>query len=148
MDHTPDSIFVRKAEERDYPAMVRIQMACPEAAQWPLGDYSRFETLVAFLASEPVGFCAWRQSAPDEAELLNLAVDPAHHRKGVASALLRALLETARGDIFLEVAEPNLPAIFLYKKHGWSQIGMRPGYYHAGKINGIVMKKRSWYSPG
>ena len=134
--------------ERDYPAIARIQILCPEAAQWPIGDYSQFETLVALVASEVAGFCAWRQSAKDEAELLNLAVHPAHHRKGVASALLNQLCQTAKGPIFLEVAENNLPAIALYEKHGWSQIGIRPAYYPLGKINAIVMNNRSWYSPG
>jgi len=123
-------------------------MRCPEAAQWPVGDYSQFETLVAFLASQPAGFCAWRQSAPDQAELLNLGIEPGYRRRGIASALLNTLCRTANGQIFLEVAENNRPAIALYKNLGWSQTGVRPGYYHGGKINAIVMNKRSWYSPG
>lgn len=123
-------------------------MRCPEAAQWPVGDYSQYETLIAFIASEPAGFCVWRQLDPEDAELLNLGIDPQYRRRGVASALLDALCRSTTSNIFLEVAEPNLPAIALYKKHGWSQTGVRPGYYHHGKINGIVMNKRSWYSPG
>lgn len=31
--------------------------------------------------------------------------------------------------MFLEVAEGNLPAIALYKRHGFAQIGCRKGYY-------------------
>ena len=137
------AITVRTATERDYPAIARIQQTAPEAAQWPVGDYSNFQVLIAFIDLIPVGFCAWRQSAPDEAELLNLAVDPACRRNGVASALLENLERHATGTVFLEVAEPNEPAIALYKHHGWVQTGIRKGYYQQGSVNAIVMKKRS-----
>jgi ribosomal-protein-alanine N-acetyltransferase len=90
------------------------------------------------------GFCCWRRTAPGEAELLNIAVDPAFRRRGVASALLEALSAQAQGTVFLEVAEPNTAAITLYRRHGCEQVGLRIGYYGQGTINGIVMKKRSW----
>ena len=90
----------------------------------------------------PAGFCAWRQSTPEEAEVLNLAVTPESRRAGVASALLEALEREATGRIFLEVAEPNHAAISLYKHHGWVQVGVRRGYYEHGTVNAIVMQKR------
>ena len=138
------AVLVRPAQERDYPAIARIQVRCPETAQWPLGDYSGYPLLLALTESAPAGFCSWRQSAPDEAEILNIAVDPAFRRRGVASALLTTLSEQAQGTIFLEVAEPNAPAIALYRKHGWEYAGLRAGYYDQGTVNAVVMKKRSW----
>ena len=143
-DDQKPAITVRAASERDYPAVARIQQACPEAAQWPVGDYHGFEVLVAIMDDAPVGFCAWRRTAPGEAELLNLGVHPRWRRRGVAGALLDALGRQAGWDIFLEVAETNGPAIALYRRHGWEQIAIRPGYYHRGSINAIVMKKGSW----
>ena len=141
----PD-ISVRPANERDYSAIARIQQSSPEAAQWPVGDYSGYRVLLALAPVEsnlvPVGFCAWRQSTPEEAELLNLAVDPASRRRGVASALLTALSNAATGSLFLEVAEPNVAAIRLYEHHGWVRNGLRKGYYEGGNINAIVMEKR------
>jgi ribosomal-protein-alanine N-acetyltransferase len=107
-----------------------------------VGDYSGFPILLAWIGPTAAGFCDWRQSAPDEAELLNLAVDPVYRRRGVATALLEALSVEARGDLFLEVAEPNSPAIALYKHHGWVETGLRKGYYEHGTINAIVMQKR------
>jgi len=139
-----EPILVRPAVDRDYPAIARIQYHCPETAQWPLGDYSGYPLLLAVISNEPAGFCSWRQSAPDEAEILNLAVDPAFRRRGVGSALLNKVCEHAQGTIFLEVAEPNLPAIALYRKHGWKDAGLRAGYYNHGIVNAVVMKKRSW----
>jgi ribosomal-protein-alanine N-acetyltransferase len=141
---TNDSIVVRPASERDFPAIARIQQRCPETAQWPLGDYSDFPLLLAMIDATPAGFCSWRQSAPDEAEILNIAVDPAWRRHGAGSALLTAVSKEAKGTIFLEVAEPNVPAISLYKKHGWVEAGTRPGYYNQGTITAVVMKKSSW----
>jgi len=137
-------IVVRAGTERDYPSIARIQRLCPEAAQWPAGDYSGCQTLLALVESAPAGFCAWRQTSPRESELLNLGVNPEWRRKGVASALLTALAQTAAGDIFLEVAEPNVPAIALYLSHGWERVGVRRGYYTQGTVNALVMKKRSW----
>jgi ribosomal protein S18 acetylase RimI-like enzyme len=142
----PD-VLVRPATERDYPAIARIQQASPEAAQWPAGDYSGFRILLATVPAAgkkvPAGFCAWRQSTPEEAELLNLDVDPASRRRGIASALLEALEEEAQGDLFLEVAEQNRAAIALYEHHGWVRVGSRKGYYQQGGTNAIVMQKRS-----
>jgi ribosomal-protein-alanine N-acetyltransferase len=141
-------IAIRKAREADYPAVAQIQGACHEAAQWPLGDYSQYQVLLALADGQPVGFCVWRQITETEAELLNLGVIPAARREGVGKALLQALEKNARGDIFLEVAEPNVAARGLYQGAGWTEEGTRKGYYEGGTINAVVMKKRSWYSPG
>jgi ribosomal-protein-alanine N-acetyltransferase len=136
-------VSIHPASESDYPAIARIQQACPEAAQWPVGDYSGFSVLLALADGVPAGFCAWR-TVSGEAELLNLGVDPARRRQGIGSALLTQLREKVEGDIFLEVAANNAPALALYHKDGWERIGNRPGYYQRGRIDAVVMKKSSW----
>ena len=141
---TDDAISVRVASERDFPAITRLQQRAPEAAQWPLGDFKGCSLFIAFAGAAPAGFCAWRQTLPDEAELLNVAVDPDYRRRGIGSRLMETLLGAARGGIFLEVAESNTRAIALYRKFGWMEAGIRVGYYNQGKINAIVMKKSSW----
>lgn len=141
-------ITVRNATERDGAAIAKIQASSPEAAQWPVGDYSNYATLLAQREGLPCGFCSWRQLSEEEAELLNLAVDPGARRRGVAAALLQALLTAAKGDVFLEVAETNHAAVALYVKLGWEAISRRKGYYGGGSVDAVVMKKRSWYSPG
>jgi ribosomal protein S18 acetylase RimI-like enzyme len=137
-------LVIRLAVESDYAAVARIQRRCPETAQWPLGDYSGYPLLLALLDGKPAGFCSWRQTALDEAEILNIAVDPDCRRRGVGSSLLKAVCAQAKGAILLEVAEPNLPALALYRKHGWESAGIRAGYYNHGAVNAVVMKKRSW----
>jgi ribosomal protein S18 acetylase RimI-like enzyme len=136
------TIIVREGTERDFAQVGRIQRECAEAAQWPLGDYSMFALLVAELEGQVAGFCWWRQSSSEEAELLNLGILAGARRRGLATALLRELTRKARGEIFLEVAENNPGAISLYLREGWVRIGSRPHYYPQG-INAIVMKKSS-----
>jgi ribosomal-protein-alanine N-acetyltransferase len=69
----------------------------------------------------------------DEAEILTLATDPAQRRRGRAAALLDAFHAgaAARGATraFLEVAEDNAPARFLYEGRGYRTVGRRPAYY-------------------
>ena len=135
-------IIVREGTQRDFAQVTRIQQECAQAGQWPLGDYSIFPLLVAELEGRVAGFCWWRQSSNEEAELLNLGVSPKARRNGLAAALLGELTRKAKGEIFLEVAENNSGAIALYTREGWVRIGSRPGYYPQG-INAIVMKKGS-----
>jgi ribosomal-protein-alanine acetyltransferase len=139
-----ESILIRSAYARDYAAIGRIQYRSPETAQWPLGDYSGYPMLLALVGNEPAGFCSWRQTAPDEAEILNIAVDPLYRRRGIGSALLDRVCTESKSAVYLEVAESNAPAIALYRKQGWREAGMRPGYYAQGTVNAVVMKKSSW----
>jgi ribosomal-protein-alanine N-acetyltransferase len=134
---------VRDGTQRDYRAVAAIQTECAEAAQWPIGDYAPFRLLVAEIGGQIAGFCWWRQSSADEAELLNLCTASPSRRKGVASALLEKLRFDASGDIFLEVAENNDAAIALYTRLGWVPIGRRAAYYPSG-ADAVVMKNRSW----
>lgn len=86
---------------------------------------------LATVDGEPAGFTLNRIIA-DEAELLLLAVAPAHRRQGVGLALIeQCRKQTSRrggARLHLEVRDNN-PAIELYKKAGFTQIGRRPGYY-------------------
>ena len=69
----------------------------------------------------------------DEVEVLTIAVDPDHRRRGLGQAVLRQLLERAKAKgaatAFLEVAEDNAPALRLYLASGFREVGRRPGYY-------------------
>jgi len=69
----------------------------------------------------------------DEAELLTVAVDPAHRRRGAAGLLLGAVVDKVRGDgartLFLEVGADNPGARTLYDSLGFRAAGRRAGYY-------------------
>ena len=61
-------------------------------------------------------------------------------RRGAAQALLLAFLERHDGEVFLEVRASNVPAISLYRKLGFVEVGSRPGYYHSPVENALVMR--------
>ncbi|OYU17132.1 MAG: ribosomal-protein-alanine N-acetyltransferase [Rhodobacteraceae bacterium PARR1] len=88
---------------------------------------------LVFLLTEPGGFLMGRVIA-DEAEVLTIAVDPAHRQQGIGARLMRRFLteSASRGatSAFLEVAEGNIPARALYTRAGFAESGRRRGYYH------------------
>lgn len=96
----------------------------------PMGGVS---LLLAREADEVLGFSLVR-SVADEAELLLIAVNPRHHRRGIGRRLLDDFLERARNDgiarVHLEVREGN-PAVGMYQSAGFSPVGRRRNYYHA-----------------
>ncbi|MGH3766117.1 MAG: ribosomal protein S18-alanine N-acetyltransferase [Pseudonocardiaceae bacterium] len=77
-----------------------------------------------------------------EAEIHTLAVDPAHHRRGIGRALLRAVLSHAVGaTVFLEVRTDNESAIQLYRSEGFDVIGIRRGYYRPSGADAFTMRR-------
>lgn len=72
---------------------------------------------------------------PEEAELLNITVAPARQRGGLGRQLLEHVCALAQEQgaqrMFLEVRASNLPARTLYGHSGFSEVGLRRGYYAA-----------------
>lgn len=79
-----------------------------------------------------------------QAEVHTLAVDPAHHRRGIGRALLRAVLDRARGaTVFLEVRTDNESAIHLYRSEGFEVIGTRRRYYRPSGADAFTMRRQA-----
>lgn len=87
--------------------------------------------------------------ATGEAELLRMAVDPAHRGGGLGRTLLEAcqrdLAEEGLIHLFLEVRASNTAAIQLYRACGWKPCGQRPRYYPDGED--AALYQRGDYSP-
>jgi len=100
--------------------------------------------LVAVDCGSVVGYIG-SQSVLDAADVMNLAVSPEHRRKGVAQALLQELTHCLRRNnviaLLLEVRASNLPAITLYQKLGFMQVGRRPKYYHNPREDALILRK-------
>ncbi|MFZ5670666.1 MAG: GNAT family N-acetyltransferase [Pseudomonadota bacterium] len=135
---------LRRAGSADAPLLAALHAGAFEAP-W---SEDAFETLLAAfgvfgLIAGGVGFILCRTVA-DEAEILTLAVLPAHRRKGAAAALVEAAaaLAAARGaqSLFLEVAADNAPALALYASRGFAEAGLRNGYYASG-ADALVMRR-------
>lgn len=86
--------------------------------------------------------------AVQESHILNLCIDPSHHRHGYASDLLEHMLLTAADYdatiAYLEVRPSNEAAIRLYENAGFAQVGVRSNYYPAsdGREDAYVMSKQ------
>jgi ribosomal protein S18 acetylase RimI-like enzyme len=133
---------IRPAAATDLPAISAIQAASREAAQWNCADYLQHSCLVADMGGVVAGFFVGRPTAPGEHEILNLAVDPGHRRKGIARALLQAAMG-AHQTWFLEVRESNQAAIAFYTSAGFGASGRREKYYRDPLDAGIVMRRIS-----
>lgn len=78
----------------------------------------------------------------DEGCLEKLAVREEYRRQGVAQAILDSYLRYGRerlAYITLEVREDNDPAIQLYMKNGFVQVGRRKNYYSEVHKDAILM---------
>lgn len=85
------------------------------------------------------------QTVLDESDMMNVAVSPAHRRKGIAEALVLALADALREKgsvkLTLEVRASNVPAITLYEKLDFKPIGLRKNYYRNPKEDALIMQK-------
>ncbi|WP_239988472.1 GNAT family N-acetyltransferase [Paramagnetospirillum kuznetsovii] len=90
----------------------------------------------------PAGLVLWR-AVLDESEILTIAVLPPWRRRGLGERLLGAAMiaaaEAGASSIFLEAAADNGPALALYGRCQFQQIGLRKGYY--GGIDAVVMRR-------
>ena len=86
----------------------------------------------AFIGGMLVGFLHAR-IVDGEAEILNIGVVRAYRRRGIASALIAALIKElpdgATARVFLEVADSNVAAQALYCHCGFRAVAVRPNYY-------------------
>ena len=83
----------------------------------------------------------------DAWHVMNVAVEPAHRRRGIATALLDRLFELTAEDgrrgYTLEVRVSNTHAIQLYERLGFQGRGIRRGYYTDNREDALIM----WRDP-
>jgi [ribosomal protein S18]-alanine N-acetyltransferase len=122
------------------------QMLEGELAEQPLSRY--------YVVADDEGVIsgyAGLMVAGAQADVLTLAVAADRWGRGTGSALLGALLAEAerRGcaEVFLEVRIDNQRAQRLYRRYGFTEIGVRKGYYQPSGTDALVMR-RDFASPG
>ena len=85
------------------------------------------------------------QTVLDETDMMNVAVSAQARRRGIAQALVEDLCDRLRQRgsrcLTLEVRASNAPAICLYEKLGFRQVGRRPNYYSHPKEDGLILRK-------
>ncbi len=138
---------IRLARPGDLDAIVRVDVRS-FTRHWPADEFRAHlsDPLVTFLLAEDedgaLGYAHVR-AVVDEAELLNVAVDPRGRRRGLGRRLLEAAQGAARSGgaerMFLEVRADNEAAIALYRACRWEQVGIRKRYYSEDGADAIVM---------
>ena len=136
-------VVVRRACASDLTGIAEVQAASPQAAQWDVRDYLRYDLIVAVCADRIVGFAVLRRLAEGESELLSLAVHTAFRRRGIGRRLFAELTSGHPGDLWLEVRESNTAARNFYKNLGLREAGRRPEYYDNSSESAIVMNFHS-----
>ncbi|MCE2575844.1 ribosomal protein S18-alanine N-acetyltransferase [Komagataeibacter sp. FNDCR2] len=132
--------------------LARIHAAAfPPTHQW---DAKAMETLMGMpgvsvlladgaTEGDAPGFIMVRTMG-DEAEILTFAVMPLARRRGIGRELLARCADQAAlagvATVFLEVARDNAPAMALYRRAGFTQVGLRRNYYPDG-MDACVMRR-------
>jgi len=79
----------------------------------------------------------------DEAHITSIAVREAYRRQGLGELLLIPIIDLSRElkvrIITLEVRASNTDAQNLYAKYGFTQVGVRRGYYTDNREDGLTM---------
>lgn len=79
----------------------------------------------------------------DEGYISNIAVSPEYRRCGIADMLLASLRRRAEDKnlsfLTLEVRKSNIAAQNLYKKNGYTEVGLRKRYYSAPPEDAVLM---------
>ncbi len=85
------------------------------------------------------------QTVMGETDMMNIAVHPDFRRRGIAEALVNALVEGLKTMdshcLTLEVRDSNAPAIALYEKLGFQQTGLRKNYYRNPREDALILRK-------
>jgi len=110
---------------------------------------SELENKLAFwLVAEENGMVAGyigSQTVMGETDMMNVAVHPDWRRKGIAEKLVSSLVEELKQleshCLTLEVRASNDPAIALYEKLGFGQIGRRKNYYRNPREDALILRK-------
>ena len=150
--HTRDG-RLRKMSKGDMPGIMSLERELfPEDAWTPemfaaefAQPASRRLYLVAEEGNALTGYAGMMFTGGPQADVVPLAVDPAYWGQGIGTALLTTLVDEAgtRGcaEVLLEVREDNPRARQLYLRHGFSEVGIRRGYYQPSGVDAVVMRK-------
>lgn len=143
-------LTLREMDHGDIEEVMRIERSI-YPYPWTAGNFSDslnsgYLCTVAELDGAMAGY-AVMMMAPFEAHLMTIGIALPFQRRGWGAALLGAMLQVAREAgaqrVLLEVRPSNLPALALYRRSGFSQIGLRRGYYPAdndSREDAIVME--------
>ena len=100
--------------------------------------------LVAVENGQVAGYIG-SQTVMGETDMMNVAVHPDFRRQGLGEQLVNALVAELKKReshcLTLEVRASNAPAIALYEKLGFVEIGRRKNYYRNPREDALILRK-------
>jgi ribosomal-protein-alanine N-acetyltransferase len=143
---TDDALDIRRLTYADLPQIIAIERrAFP--TPWSLAMF-------VLELSKPAGVCLTALRGGEMLgylicsrydtvwHIMNVAVDPTHRRRGIATAMLADLfrrIDSRTARFTLEVRESNFAAIELYERYGFRAAGRRRRYYQDNGEDAVVM---------
>ena len=140
---------IRKMKKEDILQLAELEKLC-FSDPWSVSafEYELKNPLSLWLVAAEGGTVAGyigSQTVMGETDMMNVAVDPSYRRQGIAEQLIEKLIEGVKQKgaicLLLEVRASNAPAIRLYEKLGFSQVGRRPSYYRNPKEDALILRK-------
>jgi [ribosomal protein S18]-alanine N-acetyltransferase len=138
----------RVLAKADIPDLVSLEKLC-FSVPWSAKQYETvlgnepFHVFGIRHDAELVGYLTLF-AADWEMEILNIAVNPAHRRRGHARRMLDHVLHLCRKmgikRGYLEVRRSNVPAQNLYAASGFKEVGVRKRYYPDNREDAIIMR--------
>ncbi len=142
-------MIIREMKREDVPAVAELEKLCFSDPWSENSIASELDNHLSYwLVAEDNGKIAGyvgSQSVLDAADMMNLAVSPYYRQQGVGQALVNGLVQHLQQNnviaLLLEVRVSNTPAISLYEKLGFEQVGRRPKYYHNPREDALILRK-------
>ena len=141
---------ITRMTEEHVTQVARLESVCFGSAAWSEKSVaSELENKLALwlvaLEGETVAGYVGSQTVLDETDMMNVAVHPDYRRQGIAEKLVLELVEALKQResrcLTLEVRASNAPAIALYEKLDFKQIGLRKNYYRNPKEDALILRK-------
>ncbi len=143
--------LLRPAVEADLNQVVQIERASfadpwtEESFRRLLGGHPAIFQVIGYPPDLRVAGYVIAFSVGEDAELLNVAVEPSFRGRGLAGQMLDAVMVELGGrgvrTAFLEVRESNSAARALYDSRGFTEIGRRRNYYRRPVEDALVMRR-------
>ena len=139
-----------KMNESHVTQVAELEKVCFGSAAWSEKSVASELTnalalwLVALDGDRVAGYVG-SQTVCDETDMMNVAVHPDFRRQGIGEKLVEQLVTELKAigshALMLEVRASNAPAIGLYEKMGFQQVGLRKNYYRDPKEDALILRK-------
>jgi ribosomal-protein-alanine N-acetyltransferase len=136
--------------ENNYPDAAFIESKCFFDRPWTANqfreelDINFSRTFIAYEDGNAAGFVnIWL--TPPFATINNIAVLPEMRGRGIAGSLIGRAVAVCESEgideLTLEVRVTNTPAVSLYEKHGFKNVGRRRDFYENPREDAFIMTR-------